>query len=396
MPITEEHLIQLILEYSAEEQPNLDNFPELKTWVAENPGSLEFLEKMTDPAYLETELKLWRRLDPAVGYKRFIDGEKQRRDIRRRQQRHRQIAYCAVASLIVIVAGIAIFRPSKPAPVPVATTIPSEPIMPGRNTTTLTLSNGQQEFLDTNAVGQLAKEGGAGNVHWANGAITYQNIEKPADTTARNTLTTDSSGEYQVMLADGSRVWLNNLSSLRYPISFQGKERKVELTGEAYFEIAKDAAHPFVVQVKNTTVNVLGTRFDIMAYRDEPEMRATLVAGSISVTAQGNPVLLAPDQQLVIDSSGAPGPIRKVAAEDVISWKDGSFYVGEGTSLKEVMRQLARWYHIEIVFEGKVPAVEFAGKIDRNVSLQEFIKFLNKDNSIHFKIEGRKMTILPS
>jgi len=168
------------------------------------------------------------------------------------------------------------------------------------------------------------------------------------------------------------------------------------LTGEAYFEIAKDAAHPFIVEAKNTSVNVLGTSFDIMAYRDESLVKTTLVNGSINVKAQGNPVLLAPDQQVVIDSTGAPGPIRKVAAEDVISWKDGSFYVGEGTSLKEVMRQLARWYHIEIVFEGKVPAVEFAGKINRNVSLQEFIKFLNKDNSIHFKIEGRKMTILPS
>jgi len=397
MPITEKNLIEQILQYLAEEQPNLDHFPDLKEWAGANIANARLLEKMKDPAHLDAELNRWRSIDPAVGYQRWSAGELRRSRLRQRNRRiYRQIAYCAVASLIVVVIGIAVFRSSKPAPIPVVAAKPAEAIMPGQNTAILTLSNGQQEYLDKNAAGQLAKEGGAGDIRWEKGALTYQSSENPADTAARNTLTTDSSGQYQVTLADGSRVWLNNLSSLRYPVSFQGKERRVELTGEAYFEIAKDAAHPFVVQVKNTTVNVLGTRFDIMAYRDEPETKATLVDGSISVKAQGTPVLLAPDQQVVIDSTGAPGPVRKVAAEEVISWKDGLFYVGEGTSLQEVMRQLARWYHIEIVFEGKVPPVAFVGKIDRNVSLQEFIKFLNKDNSIRVRIEGRKMTILPS
>jgi ferric-dicitrate binding protein FerR (iron transport regulator) len=207
-----------------------------------------------------------------------------------------------------------------------------------------------------------------------------------------NLLSTPRSGQYQLVLADGSRVWLNNVSSLRFPTTFTGKERVVELSGEAYFEVAKDAARPFIVKIGKESVEVLGTSFNIMAYPEEGGTQTTLVNGAVRVKTSGNTVELQRDEQARVNANGGLTVLRHVNAEDIASWRNGFFYFGRA-SFEAIMRQLARWYNIEVVYEGKVPQMEFGGKIDRELSLDELLKYLDK-NQLHFRLEGRRLVVL--
>jgi ferric-dicitrate binding protein FerR (iron transport regulator) len=166
------------------------------------------------------------------------------------------------------------------------------------------------------------------------------------------------------------------------------------LTGEAYFEIAKDAKRPFMVKVGNETVNVLGTDFNIMAYTDEGSIQTTLLSGAVKVQAGGASALLKPDQQAQGRADGGLKILENVPSDDIVSWKNGFFYFGRAASFEAVMRQLARWYDVEVVYEGKAPDMEFGGKIDRSLPLNELLKFLDK-NQVHFRLEGRKLIVLP-
>jgi ferric-dicitrate binding protein FerR (iron transport regulator) len=168
----------------------------------------------------------------------------------------------------------------------------------------------------------------------------------------------------------------------------------VELAGEAYFEIAKNPAQPFRVKVGGMTVDVLGTSFNIMAYADEGRIHTTLLTGSVRVQQGSTSVQLRPDEQAQVSAAGDMKVLRNVPAADIVSWKNGFFYFGQA-SLKEVMRKLARWYDVDVEYSGAVPDQEFEGKIDRNLPLHDLLQFLNK-NQVHFRLEGRKIIILPS
>jgi len=211
---------------------------------------------------------------------------------------------------------------------------------------------------------------------------------------AYNILTTPKSGQYQLILPDGSHVWLNNVSSLRYPTSFNGPNRKVELTGEAYFEIAKVVGKPFIVNVNGEEVEVLGTSFNIKAYADEGVTQTTLLTGAVRVSAGKTAVRLQPDEQAQWKGSGDIRVLRNVPSQDIISWKNGFFYFGRA-SLQEVLLQLARWYDVDVRYEGAVPDLQFGGKIDRSLPLNELLKFLDK-NQVHFRLEGRTIVVLAS
>jgi transmembrane sensor len=195
-----------------------------------------------------------------------------------------------------------------------------------------------------------------------------------------------------VILPDGSHVWLNNVSSLRYPTSFRGKNRIVELTGEGYFEIANDPGKPFIVKVNGEEVEVLGTSFNIMSYPDEGATQTTLLTGAVRVKAGLTTVRLQPDEEAQWSEGGSLTVLKNVPSQDIVSWKNGFFYFGRA-SLKEVMRQLARWYDIDVKYEGVVPDQEFGGKIDRSVPLNDLLKFLDK-NQVHFRLEGRTLVVL--
>ena len=271
-------------------------------------------------------------------------------------------------------------------------------IPPGINNAVLTLDNGTTIVLDSAADGTLVQQGGI-KVLKINGQIAYDKAANanPQAAPTYNTITTARGNQYQVILADGSKVWLNAASSIHFPSYFTGNERKVEITGEAYFEVAKDAAKPFRVEFSNQSgekgeIEVLGTHFNVNAYPEEEDIKTTLLEGSVKIKRGSNVLMLAPGQQAKVTSADIMLK-NDVVLSQVVAWKDG-FFVFNNSDIKIIMRQVARWYDVEVEFEGKIPSEGFTGKVSRNVPLSKFIKVLEL-NDVNVKTEGRKIIIAP-
>lgn len=294
----------------------------------------------------------------------------------------------AVAAMLMILfgAGLWLFRgKNTPAPDPMEALAD---ISPGSNRAILTLQNGQQIPLDS-MHGNIVLQG---NLHVNNdsGALNYSG---QATAAAYHTLSVPRSGQYQLQLADGTRVWLNAASSITFPTSFQGDKRTVSITGEAYFEVAKNPSKPFIVQANQMYITVLGTHFNINAYSDEPDTRTTLLEGAVSVTAGQHMTVLTPGQQVRLDKNNALTVANDVDVEDVIAWKNG-YTVFENADIETIMRQVSRWYNVEVVFEGNMPKRHFAGTISRKSSLPDLLKILEFEN-VNFSIEGKKIIVKP-
>ncbi len=266
-------------------------------------------------------------------------------------------------------------------------------LLPGGNKATLTLSNGSVISLDDVKNGKIAQQGNALVNKSANGQLVYKTLEAKPGEIVFNTLTTPRGGQYNLILPDGSEVWLNAASSIKYPTAFVSNERKVEISGEAYFEIAHNAAKPFIVSVNGMEVKVLGTHFNINAYNDEATVKTSLLEGSVSLTKAGTTVTLQPGQQAQLASGGNVKVINDVDMDEVVAWKNGSFSFNRA-DLQTVMRQIARWYDVDIRYEGKIPERLFGGKIDRNSNASEVLKIL-EESKVHFSIEGKKIIVKP-
>ena len=210
--------------------------------------------------------------------------------------------------------------------------------------------------------------------------------------TTYNTLSTPRGGQYMLTLEDGTKVWLNAASSIKYPSAFSAGERTVELTGEAYFEVAKDAGRPFAVKVNGMAVNVLGTHFNVMAYGNEEATAVTLLEGAVNVTKDKDKVSLRPGQQALLKTGGALKVINNVNLEETVAWKNGYFQL-DHTKLAVLMRQVERWYNVDVVYEGKIPNRQFGGKIYRNSDIKDVIKILEV-SKVYSRTEGDKIIIL--
>jgi hypothetical protein len=264
-------------------------------------------------------------------------------------------------------------------------------VQPGTNKATLTLSNGKTITLDDADNGMLASQGGTNVVKKADGEIDYVANGKGAQV-EYNTITVPVSGQYKLTLADGTKVWLDALSSLHYPVSFTGKEREVEITGQAYFEVAKNPSQPFHVKVKNTIVEVLGTHFNINAYDNETAVRTTLAEGKVKVVESGKSVLLQPGQQCMSNNSNGNLKLAdNVNMEEVLAWKDGVFRF-DGSTVQTIMHQMERWYGVNVVYDDKVEG-EFVAEIPRDVPISEVLKLLELTKKVHFKINGKTISV---
>ena len=279
---------------------------------------------------------------------------------------------------------------------------------PGRNGAILTLADGSRVSLDSAGKGVPAMQGGA-KISLHGNRLAYTPIADAADGDAEtagsptaltyNIVTTPRGRQFSLLLPDGSRVWLNAGSSLRFPTAFAGKERRVELTGEAYFEIAKDKSKPFFVHTNHTETEVLGTSFNISAYPDEDAVDATLIEGRIRTGLPAGQVTLMPDQVTLMPGEQAKIGVRvevdhQANVEQAIAWKNGAFNF-ENMGLKEVMRQLARWYDLDVLYEPGVKDFKFGGEMSRNVPLSSLLKGL-KDMEVHFRIENdHKLVVMP-
>lgn len=301
----------------------------------------------------------------------------------------------AAAILIFISLGIMFYpRKDKQEQVQVVKARFDQDVAPGGNKAFLTLANGTKLSLTDATDGELAKEAGISIVKTEDGQLVYNvsNTGNEGNTAPLfNTIETPRGGQYQINLPDGSRIWLNASSSLRYPVVFRGNERKVELSGEAYFEIAENKASPFRVVSNNQVVEVLGTHFNINSYPEEGPVKTTLLEGSVKIRSGNNSAMLRPGQQSQVGNS-----INVTQADiyETVAWKNGKTQFSNA-DIKTIMRMLSRWYDVEVEYQGEMIGTGFGGSVSRSKNISEILKLLELTGDVHFKIEGRRVTVMP-
>lgn len=287
-------------------------------------------------------------------------------------------------------------KPAQPEIAQVNKVKKETPLVPGGNRAILKLSDGTEIILDSAGDGTLVQQGQAKVIKLGDGQLSYQSTDNTSAEPVYNTISTPRGGQYQLILADGSKVWLNASSSLRYPASFSGKERRVELTGEGYFEVAKNATMPFHVQVNNMEVEVLGTHFNINSYTDEPAIRTTLLEGSVK-TAIGpdhnreQSAILKPGEQAVLTADSRLTIHDNIDIDEVMAWKNGLFQF-KAADIKTVLRQAERWYDVQFEYKENIPE-RFSGQISRSANADQLLKILELTGKVKFEYKGKTIIV---
>lgn len=301
----------------------------------------------------------------------------------------------AVLIIIVGIAGFSIWNKKKQnIPVAVKRSINKNDIAPGGNKAILTLADGSSIILDTARNGYVANQSNTKIIKLNPGLLSYKNADKNVREILFNTITTPRGGQYQVELPDGTNVWLNAASSLTFPTAFVGKERNVELKGEGYFEVVKNASMPFHVKVNNMDVKVLGTHFNIMGYNDEENINTTLLEGKVTITANEITKSLLPGKQAVLNKTTNNIEISKSNVAQAVAWKNGEFRFKD-TGIKELMRQVGRWYDVDVEYQTKSTNQYFTASLPRMQNISALLQILELTGTVHFKIDNKKIIVLP-
>jgi transmembrane sensor len=378
---------------------NAAEIEELNVYLEASEDNRLFFEQLTSKENLTRKLEDVYAVDQKVMWKGIVSAtpklQKGRTIIMRPSLKY------AAAVILVAALGTYVYLNRRPktevAKVVVPATTPVQnDALPGGNKATLTLGNGQKIILDSAANGNLALQGKTKIVKTSDGQLAYT-TQSDVTNVYYNTVSTPKGGQYQLTLSDGTKIWMNAASVLRFPTAFTGKERLVELDGEAYFEVAKNALKPFIVKSKNgMIVQVLGTHFNMMAYADEQDAKTTLIEGSVKISNGSSVAMLKPGQQALTATGNAGTGIRVNKEADIaeaIAWKNGIFQFNDA-DLETVMRNIARWYDVDISYEGQLPDKRFTGRMSRNLKASELlsgIEFIG----VHFKIEGKKIVVQP-
>jgi len=416
--ITIEHLADLLMKHlqGSLSQPEQE---QLNLWVQQSDRNRRLFASVNDEEQIRQLVLLYASTETTDNNETIIlskirQGMMASQPLVPVRKMHALWRWSSVAAIALVVAGAGYFimnyKGKNDTTAKITTTTPAD-IPPARDGAILTLADGSHIVLDSLGNGVVTTQNGA-QVTLKDGALTYGK-DAGSTTPVYNNLSTPRGRQFQLILPDGSKAWLNAASSLRYPTAFTGNERRVEVSGEVYFEVAKNTKMPFRVTIppppggdrggpkpdgaKGAEIEVLGTQFNVNAYQNETAVRTTLVEGSLKVVnlpPNGNTasVVLTPGKQAII----TPDTRLKVADADVdkaIAWKRGIFNF-EDAGLEEVMRQIERWYDIEVVYEKNVPDIKFGGKMSNDVSLQGLLKSL-QESDVHFRLEGRKLIVLP-
>jgi ferric-dicitrate binding protein FerR (iron transport regulator) len=365
---------------------------ELDDWITESNENLELFEKLTDEDNMEAAIAQYSAIDKGKG----AAYQKLKKQIRTGGRRQVPIWFFLAAACVLVIAAISwllLFHNETLNEKPFSHVQGQGELPAASERAVLTLSDGQTIILDSNKKGVLTNDGSIAIYQNAGGQLQYTGTE----TAMRyNTVNTPRGGQYQVVLGDGTRVWLNADSYLKFPAGFNGKQRKVELRGEAYFEVAKDGEHPFVVTIVSevgdgATVEVLGTHFNINAYGDEGFVKTTLVEGIVRVSIDGSSQIIHPGEQAAINSSIT---VAKTDTAEAVAWKKGKFLFRNAT-VHTIGEQLRRWYDVDVAYEGNI-GQHFNTEADRGLSLQQLIKALEGTNEVQFDLQGRKLVIKPA
>ncbi|MFD2889061.1 FecR family protein [Chitinophaga cymbidii] len=309
--------------------------------------------------------------------------------VRSPRSRSRWWQYAAAAAVVLGIAGSAYYfaqRPEKEA-APLTQSTPVE-VQPARSGAVLTLSNGQQIVLDSAADGNIASQGST-QVSKVNGRLVYSSADASSREIVYNTVSTPRGRHFQLELPDGTRVWLNALSSLKYPNVFNDGERSVTLQGEGYFDVAKDAAKPFRVKVNGQTIEVLGTGFNVQAYTST--IVTTLIEGAVSVNNGNSRTALKPGQQAVSNDQSIQ--VRPADMQKAVAWKEGEFRF-RSDDMSNIMDQLSHWYDIDVRYTGKLPEKRYSGSISRHAKIEEVLEMLHVLTGARFELKDAELTVI--
>jgi transmembrane sensor len=307
------------------------------------------------------------------------------------------LRYAAAVLIVISIATyyLGFYQKTGSSPVTVTDNTVND-VQPGGEKAFLTLADGQVITLDNAENGRVAIQGGVNVVKMANGEILYDQLTKEPDEVLWNTMTTPKGGQYQLTLPDGTRAWLNASSSISFPVAFTGNQRAVKIRGEIYLEVARDKEKPFRVELEgNTNIEVLGTIFNVNSYTNEETITTTLLEGKVAVNKGEQNLVLRPGQQAATSISLPSAPIELVKnanIEQALAWKNGLFDF-TNADLKTAMRQLERWYEIEVRYEGAIPDVQFMGKMNRGVKLSTVLQWLS-EQGIRTRLQGKSLLVL--
>ena len=370
---------------SLEEDPeNAD----LEKWAGENPSRQQMLRRLSDPEYLRKGYEFHKLIDPA----RPMRDMQNRIDRMHSRNRNKMIGWTAAAVAVGVVATLFVNHDTKVTPLPEAQQTAQaveeeETIRPGKTMALLSTSTGESIALDeTNS--NIAESG----------QIVLDADDKSAEIPMELCLDVPRGGEFKIMLEDSTMVWLNSQSQLHYPEHFATNERRVEISGEAYFQVHKDAKRPFYVESNGQIIQVYGTTFNVKAYPDEEKSYTTLETGKISLrnVADGGEVFLKPGHQAVFDKTNEKVELKSVRTQVITGWRSGRF-VFEGQPLKTIMRDISRWYDIEYEFtDPRFEEIIFMGSIPRYSEFPTVVAILEACGDIRFKVSGKKVTITNS
>jgi len=372
--------------------------PDEKQWLLdylEKAGPSSELRSMLEKRFL-SDIEHSIQIDAAISgrmYAGIMEGVEKKQPARLKRMGARSIAVAAcVAGLLGV--GIYLFFISDNK-LQIAQQYHTDKafrndVEPGSSKAVLTLGDGSSIVLDSSSSGILSRQGNT-KVIKTGGKLNYSVFDKDKKPVLFNKLTTPRGGQYQVELPDGSKVWLNAASSLRFPTAFTGRERRVEVEGEAYFEVAENKAKPFIVSTNGTEIQVLGTHFNVMAYRDETLLKTTLLEGAVKVVGNGS-VILKPGQQSQLFANSRIKVVSDVNLEEVMAWKNGYFHF-EGVDFETASKQLSRWYDVEVVCDRKVDDFLYA-EIPRNTRLSDVLKALELTGKLKFEIKDKKIIVI--
>ena len=355
----EEALLESWYIAAARDQASMSGQPDYSRLAAEILEPLRAEQKAPPPIPTKPPVRLWPR-----------------------------IAAAAAVLIIIAIGSLYVFRKTPVKPV-AQNPSPENDILPAATRATLTLLDGRKIALDSVGAGTLARQGNA-IVTSHNGELAYS-ANQPSPDNSYNTLTTKAGEHYSAKLPDGTKVWLNAASSITYPLSFNGNNRRVTVTGECYFEIVHDKKQPFRVAVRNQLIEDIGTHLNIKAYDDEPAITTTLLEGSIRLTKGDRSIVLKPGQQAASRPVDQSFQLKEVDVDQAVAWKNGYFFF-DGADIRTVMRELARWYNIQVVYKGGLPKRRFMGKVYRNIKAEEALGILAYFGA-HFHLEGRTVTV---
>jgi transmembrane sensor len=392
----------LLLSYCKSELTDSQS-EELTEWLAEGEENQQLLALLDNDVAMQKQLAFFQAIDSERAFEKVQTIIKEAEPAYETgvgivSKNGRSLFYkLLVAASIITAIGLGVFFvANKKAAVVIVknekTIVADTVIAPGTNKALLVLADGSEIALDDAQNGALAKQGGT-TVSKNKGQVQYDKSGQVSSEVLYNTISTPRGGQYQIQLPDGSLVWLNSLSSVRFPTSFNGAEREVEITGQVYFEIVKNTAKPFVVQVNDAQVHVLGTHFDVMAYSDEQTVATTLLEGGIKFVKGDAINVLQPGQQAQLNKEGQISVHSGINLGKVVAWKNG-FFDFDGENIETIGKQLSRWYDVEMVYDKKVSEI-FKAEIPRNTQFSDVLKALELTGKVHFKIQGRKVIVMP-